>query len=99
MDFDSLLSELLALNGREVTVSAGGYGTDPALATICTGHLVEAADMNGKGPGAQHETFLFRLAEGGAFMVGRPHYRSARRRGANLEIVVGGVVLTVEPLD
>jgi hypothetical protein len=93
-----MLTALLGLVGRRVSVSASGVEDNPPLALIAHGTLAHGSELRDPA-GVEGEAFYFSFEEdrGSGFFVHSKDFRGARWAGPILEIIVGGVVLRVEP--
>jgi hypothetical protein len=98
MGFTETLVYLLALTGRDVTVSVGAPDGFPPTALAASGRMRGAVELCGDGPHRQ-EVFYFALEDDGSsgFLVYREAFAGAAWEGGALTLALGPLALTIEP--
>ena len=97
MEFEEVLTALLGMVRRRVSVAASGVSEDPPLLTVTRGTLAEGSEL-GDFAAQEDEAFYFCFEEdrGSGFFLHRRGFQGGRWDGAILEIRSGSVVLRVE---
>lgn len=100
VDFDETLAELAAMNGRRVTASVGAVDGEPPMTVVTSGVVRSGDELSGEAP-SPSEAYYFTLGDGivSGFFVHRTAFVRAEQDGGMLRILLGPLVLMVEPED